>query len=374
VNASCPTCLATFRTRFDRCPTDGTALVVGRDPLIGTVLAGRYLIEAQLGQGGLGRVYRARHVRMSRRFAVKVLFGEVAADPSLRARFASEAEAAGRLSHPNVAAVVDVGESDAGLVYLAMELADGPALSSLHDRGPLPVDRALALLAQIADGLAHAHERGLVHRDLKPCNIVLDGDRLRIVDFGIALVRDGSAGPRLTACGMVVGTLEYMAPEQALGEPVDHRVDLYALGVIAYEMLAGTAPFSGGPFEIVQQHITMDAPALHLDPEIDALVASLLAKDPVARPPSARSVSEQIARLRARRPAALPPPAPRISAVTARFVKTRFVQRRRGRRLTAVVALALAAIVLLLGVVHGRATLATAHAARSPLQGERPAR
>jgi eukaryotic-like serine/threonine-protein kinase len=312
--SSCPQCLAVFRGGFRRCPRDGAILSSeDRDPLVGTVLAERYVIESVIGEGGIGRVYRARHVRMSRRYAIKVPFGELAYDSKVRTRFLHEAEATSRLAHPSVIGVVDVGETPAGLLYLAMDLAEGVALAEeLHHVGPLPRERVVRIARQIAEGLGHAHDRGLVHRDLKPENVILvadDGgaDRVRIVDFGIAILRDaeGNSG-RLTTEGMVLGTPHYMAPEQACNLEIDHRTDLFALGLILYEMLAGVLPFEGTPVEVARKNLgaeppRIDArvPGLAVDPLLEALAFWLLEKRPEARPQGAAEVVELLDRIEA---------------------------------------------------------------------------
>ena len=310
--SSCPACLAVFRGDFRRCPNDGALLVAGDDdPLVGTVLAERYQIEAVIGDGGLGRVYRARHVRMSRRFAIKVPFGEVGYDRKARARLANEAEAASRLDHPNVIGVVDVGETAAGLFYLAMDLADGPSLAELIDGARIAPGDVLTILAQLADGLTHAHERGLIHRDLKPDNIVVtragDGALLpRVIDFGLALVDDREPTTRLTTEGLVVGTPYYMAPEQATGEALDHRTDLFALGIILYELLAGCLPFDGGPTEVARQNVTAPLPSIlarsgrAVDPLLEGLVGWLTRKRGGDRPRETRDVLTFARRLVAR--------------------------------------------------------------------------
>ena len=303
--SSCPTCHARYHAGYACCPRDGAALLAGGiDPLIGTVLGGRYRIDGLIGEGGLGIVYRAHHVRMSRRFAIKVPFGDVAADPAMRARFAREAEAACRLSHPNVVAALDVGETAHGLLYMVMELAEGPTLDEVLEAGPLEPERALAIVGQIARGLAHAHERGLIHRDLKPANVILEpGDRARIVDFGIALVlADGST--RLTARGLVVGTPRYMAPEQALGEEVGAHTDTFSLGLIAYELIAGVLPHDGDGIEVALRYLTdplppvrARAPRAAVSPVIDALLARLLSRDPGVRPASAAAIADELDRV-----------------------------------------------------------------------------
>ena len=304
----CPSCQAVFRTGYRACPHDGTRLMATTtDPLIGAELAGRYVVEALLGDGGLGRVYRARHARMSRRYALKVLYGDVAYDPKVRMRFANEAEAASRLSHPNVVGVVDFGETEAGLLYLAMDLAEGSSLADvIVEHGRLPPYQAVRLFREITLGLAHAHERGLVHRDLKPENIIIErrGGQPRIVDFGLALLQEQQQGGRVTTGGMVIGTPHYMAPEQATGETIDQRTDLFSLGLVLYEMLAGVLPFEGPALEVARMNLTVPpptfaarVPGLVIDPAVEALVMKLLAKRPKDRPESAQAVLTMIDRL-----------------------------------------------------------------------------
>ena len=300
---SCATCRAVFREGFDHCPGDGQPLaIVDGDPLIGMVVGERYRIEALIGEGGVGRVYAARHVRMSRRFAIKVPFGDLAHDPKMKRRFLREADAAGKLAHPNVGAVLDVGETERGLVYMALDLVEGISLSTLlHREGRLPTARAISLFRQIVEGLAHAHDRGLIHRDLKPDNIVVErgvrGEVARIIDFGIAIPTDLDERGRLTTEGIVVGTPYYMAPEQATGAALDARTDLFALGLILYEMLAGVPPFGGPAFDVLRKHISERpppigerAPGTVVDVALEALVFRLLEKDPAQRPASAREV------------------------------------------------------------------------------------
>jgi serine/threonine protein kinase len=242
-------------------------------------------------------VYRAQHTRMSRRFAIKVPFGELGYDRKQRARLSNEAEAASRLSHPNVIGIIDVGETSEGLFYMAMDLAEGRHLGDLVSDGPIPPERALAILVQLAEGLAHAHERDLVHRDLKPENVTLTtggpdgGEQVRIVDFGLAIVdSDEPRRDRLTTDGVVLGTPHYMAPEQATDEPLDFRTDLFALGLILFEMLAGIHPFDGAPMEVARQNLSRSLPTIfersgvRVDPLLEALVTWLTQKVPGDRP------------------------------------------------------------------------------------------
>ena len=300
----CPQCLSVFRAGFARCPLDGAALQgLTGDPLIGHTLAERYIIEELLGEGGMGRVYRARHNRMSRRFAIKVLFGDMAADAKARTRFSREAEAVSRLNHPNVLSVVDFGETDEGLLYLVMDYIEGRELHQLlAQEAPLSPQRVLSLLRQLSRGLAHAHERNLVHRDFKTENVVVtksgDEELARIVDFGIAAVGEMmEPAQRLTTEGMVLGTPAYMSPEQSTGEEVDERSDLFSLGVMLYEMLCGRLPFDGTAVAIAKAHLASEVPpvvvrvpGLRVDPRLEAVSMRLMAKDPEERFQSARAL------------------------------------------------------------------------------------
>jgi tRNA A-37 threonylcarbamoyl transferase component Bud32 len=312
---ACPSCHALYRAGMVHCPRDGARLAEAvEDPLVGQVLAGRYLIEDTIGEGGMGRVYRARHTRLDRSFAIKVLHPELSMRESTVLRFHREATAISRLSHPNVVGVVDFGELDDGLLYLVMEYVNGRSMRDiLRSEGPLPTDRVLALLGQLCDGLAHAHRHGLVHRDFKPDNVVIehhsDGERARIIDFGIAA---DVAGQRITTDGLVLGTPSYMAPEQALGQFVDHRADLYALGVVLYEMVAGVQPFAGTPGLVAQMHALQPAPPmatrvpeLVVDPLLEALALRLMAKRPEDRIETAREVRRLVQLATTRRGLAL---------------------------------------------------------------------
>ena len=206
---------------------------------------GRYRIDGRLGEGAMADVYRAFDPGIGRTVAVKVLKPELARDPALGARFLREARAAGALNHPHIATVYDVGEAD-GATYIAMELVDGRPLDAVLGEGRMPYERVLALGAQLADALAYAHRAGVVHRDVKPSNILLsaDGRSAKLLDFGVARVGE-SEGLAKTQAGQLVGTPRYMSPEQALGRPVDHRADLFSLGAVLYEMVTGKVAFPG---------------------------------------------------------------------------------------------------------------------------------
>ena len=261
------------------------------DPFVGQVFAGRYMIEGFAGQGAMGRVYQARHTRMSKKFAVKIMFGDLTSDATMRARFQAEAEAASRLDHPHVVSVVDFGDTVGGIVYMVMDFVEGQSLSKiLETEGALDEVRVRSLMRQIGLGLQHAHDRGLVHRDLKTDNVVVvnieGAETARIIDFGIAMFSDAAPGPaKLTAVGVVIGTPAYMSPEQACGEKIDHRSDLFSLGIVSYELLAGKKPFDGHPFEIARQNIAAIPPPISdrtpgvvVSAELEAIVFKLMRK------------------------------------------------------------------------------------------------
>ena len=243
------------------CPMDGAtlrAVEAGAD-LVGQVIADRYAVQAKLGEGGMGQVYLAEHVRMGRRSALKVMHPGMMHDADAIARFNREASNASRISHPNVAAIYDFGETSDGLIYLAMEFVEGEPLTAVVERqGALPAPRAAAIAAQVAQALAAAHDMGIVHRDLKPDNIMIargrDGaDVVKVVDFGIAKASDAST-QRVTRTGFIVGTPEYMSPEQLSGDRLDGRSDIYALGLVTFHLLTGTLPF---PSATMQESMIM---------------------------------------------------------------------------------------------------------------------
>jgi serine/threonine-protein kinase len=252
-------------------------------------MLGRYRIDGRLGEGAMADVYRAFDPGIGRTVAVKVLKPELARDPALGERFLREARAAGALNHPHIATIYDVGQSD-GASYIAMELVDGRPLDTVLDEGRLPYERVLALGAQLADALAYAHRAGVVHRDVKPSNILLsaDGRTAKLLDFGVARVGE-SDGLARTQAGQLVGTPRYMSPEQALGRPVDHRADLFSLGAVLYEMVTGKVAFPGqgiatlalqiaeGQVEPIAQSVRDCPPGLRF------IIDKLLAKKPDAR-------------------------------------------------------------------------------------------
>jgi hypothetical protein len=252
------------------------------------VLGGRYRLEERVAAGGMGTVFAATDDRLDRRVAVKVLRDELAHDARFVERFRREARAAAALSHPNVAAVFDFGD-DSGTPYIVMELVPGRDLARLvREDGPLPPERARALGAQLCAALAHAHAAGLVHRDVKPANVIVDDtDRAKVTDFGIARAAGDSS---LTQTGSVLGSAHYMAPEQASGAPATPAADVYSAGVVLYEMLTGSVPFTGeSPVAVAMRHVSDDVPAPsalnpRVPPDLDELVERATARDPLARP------------------------------------------------------------------------------------------
>jgi len=248
----CPVCSSEFPDDQKFCPNDGSVLraAAPTSDLVGQVVAERYHVVKKLGEGGMGQVYLAEHVKMGRRSAIKVMNPSMTHDPDAVARFNREAANASRITHPNVCAVYDFGETPDGLIYLAMEFIEGEPLTDLIEReGALKVPRAVKIFQQTADALQAAHDLGIVHRDLKPDNIMLargrDGaDIVKVVDFGIAKAVGGDeAGQKVTKTGLVVGTPEFMSPEQLSGDKLDGRSDLYSLALVLYRMLTGRLPF-----------------------------------------------------------------------------------------------------------------------------------
>ena len=280
-------------------PQETAAPTRGRDPLLGTVLAGTRL-EAILGEGAASRVYRGSHEASGRPLAVKVLSAAAATNPALVERFRREAEALARMRHPHVVQVVDSGTTPLGRPFLLMELLEGRTLLSVIEaEAPLLPGRIGEIGAQLAAGLAEAHRHGLVHRDLKPSNVILiggaEGERAKILDFGIARLVDGRPRLEITAREALLGTPRYMAPEQVMSPTeVGPAADLYALGVILYELLAGRVPFEGGVMEVLEQQLTAAPPPLPTDSGLEPLVLQLLARDPRQRPSSAEAVRDAI--------------------------------------------------------------------------------
>src|SRR5215475_3171524 len=263
--------------------------------MIGTVLSGRYKLEAKLGSGGMSTVYLARDATLDRQVAVKVMHREMSEQEEQLERFRQEARAVAKLSHPNVVAVIDAGE-DQGYPYIVFEYVEGETLKQRINRiGALDPQEALAYAIEIARGLTVAHGRNMVHRDIKPQNVLIDSEgRAKLTDFGISrqLEQDG-----MTATGRVLGTTDYVAPEQAMGHPVDIRSDIYSLGVVLYEMLIGQVPFhADSQVGVAMKHVNEELPDVQRRrPEVSAAVALVVERSTMKRPEQRyESVGEMI--------------------------------------------------------------------------------
>lgn len=305
----CSRCQRTYGADQPFCPLDGVALrpIPEEFPTPGAVVNGRYLVRNRLADGGMGTVFRATDLRGRREVALKILKPALAAKEAAVGRFFIEAQAAGRLRHPNVVEMFDFGVSREGWLYLSMEFLPGETLADRIGReGRLSVGDAVLVCLGIAEALAHAHAHGVVHRDMKPENVVLvdwdcEGAFVKVLDFGIAAIADSPVRGALHR-GEVLGTPAYMSPEQVRGDVVDPRSDLYSLGVLLHEALAGSPPFPGlSAAEVMRQHLAEappSLPALAVPPAarqgLEALVADLLRKEPGDRPPSSIAVRERL--------------------------------------------------------------------------------
>jgi eukaryotic-like serine/threonine-protein kinase len=295
---------------------------------------GRYRIDELLGSGGMALVYRGHDVRLERAVAIKLLADNLAEDESFRRRFVREARTVARLAHPNVVRIYDVGEAR-GRPYFVMELVDGETLAvQLRRRQRLPVQEAIRIASGLCAGLDHAHQAGLVHRDMKPHNVLLTTDGgVKIVDFGIARLVDETA---ITQSGSVLGTAAYLAPEQALGGDVTPAADVYALGVVLFEMVAGRVPFDAAQaLDVRRRHASpsLQAAAADVPRALEELVRDCLQPDPSQRPAVA-DVSERLQRIAAELPTDAGSPAltaetARIGAAADKRVQTRIAPRRR---------------------------------------------
>src|SRR5256885_4026405 len=258
--------------------------------MVGEVIAGRYELEELVGSGGMSSVFKARDKLLERRVALKVLHPHFTDDDQYVERFRREARAVASLSHPNIVTILDRGE-DEGRQFIVFELVEGRTLAEiLEEEGRLPVRRALEIAIQVARGLGFAHEQGLIHRDVKPQNVILNGDgRAKVTDFGIARSLDVQG---VTQSGAVLGTSNYIAPEQASGRPVDRTTDVESLGVVLFELLTGEVPFPGESFvAVAMQHVSEPPPSvLEVRPDVPVRVARAvdraLEKDPAERWPT----------------------------------------------------------------------------------------
>jgi len=305
----CPTCGTEYPLSERFCPRDGTALrsSSASGDLVGSVVADRYHILKKLGEGGMGQVYLAEHVKMGRKSALKVMNPGMNQDADAIARFNREASNASRLNHPNICAIYDFGETPDGLIYLAMEFIEGQSLTSLVEKsGALPPARAAAIIHQSSDALQIAHDAGIVHRDLKPDNIMIaknrDGsDLAKVVDFGIAKAHSSDA-QKVTKTGLVVGTPEYMSPEQLAGDKLDGRSDIYSLALVAFNTLTGKLPFPAESAQeamiarLVEQPKTLAEmkPDIAWPPEVQAVMDKALARDVNERYQSAAQFGREL--------------------------------------------------------------------------------
>jgi eukaryotic-like serine/threonine-protein kinase len=308
----CPVCGTSYTDANIFCPADGSTLHAAESAsdLIGTVIADRYLVTDLLGAGGMGTVYLAQHVRLPQRAAIKVLRPEMVRDAGAVARFNREAANASRIEHERIARVFDFGETSDGTVYLAMEFVPGRTLKQIVAAGgALPPGRTALITKQVADALDAAHRLGIVHRDLKPDNVMVIedeavGDRCKVVDFGIAKAMGGGAGePGLTKTGFIVGTPEFMSPEQLFGSNIDHRSDVYALALVAYQCLTGALPFDTSTPErtmtarLTESPQTLAAvrPEIAWPPTMQAVFDQGLARDREGRHDSAGAFARALA-------------------------------------------------------------------------------
>ncbi len=309
----CPACRQRFSRDAAFCPFDGTKLDAATydplgDPMVGTTIDGRYVVVSLLGEGGMGHVYEVRHATLDKRFAMKVLRRELARDQELSGRFIDEAKATARVRHGNVVQIIDFGHMPDGIPYFVMELLVGQTLGQvIKSGGAIPARRAVRIIEQVASALEAAHEAGVVHRDLQPENVFLVGgmsggrasDDVRVVDFGAAKIIGSS---RVTKQGIVFGTPHYMSPEQASGQPVDHRADIYALGIIMYEMFTGRVPFEADTYMgVLTQHMFVQprppsqvSPAARELGALEEITMACLAKRPEERYASMKELLEAI--------------------------------------------------------------------------------
>jgi serine/threonine-protein kinase len=296
--------------------------------VVGEIVAGRYELEELVGAGGMSSVFKARDTLLERRVALKVLHPHFTEDDQYVERFRREARAVASLSHPNIVTILDRGE-DEGRQFLVFELVEGRTLKEvLDEEGRLPVARALEIAIQVARGLGFAHEHGLVHRDVKPQNVILNGDgRAKVTDFGIARSLEVEG---VTQSGAVLGTSNYIAPEQASGQPVDRTTDVYSLGVVLFELLTGEVPFPGESFvAVAMQHVSEPPPSvLEVRPDVPVRVARAvdrsLEKDPVERFPTMDAFAAELQACVAELGAA-----PDLDATLIRSVPVVRVRRRR---------------------------------------------
>ena len=262
---------------------------MNQDPFVGKVIDGRYEIQARIGEGGMGVVYKARQTSIDRVIAIKMLNAQMAADPTWVQRFYNEAKACSRLQHPNTIRMFDFGQTTDGRLFMTMEFLDGMSLREALSKGPLAPQRVIKVLIQCCASLAEAHSIGIIHRDIKPDNVFLlnmagSPDFVKLLDFSVAKLLEGDR--MKTQAGVVFGTPQYMSPEQGRGLPLDARSDLYALGILAFEMLTGAVPFHDeNPMSVIQMHLHAPVPALpqSIPYSVQQVVRRALEKEPARR-------------------------------------------------------------------------------------------
>lgn len=389
----CPTCSEPFADALRFCPTDGAALsacgqpLIGNplinDPLIGELLHGQFRLLELVGAGGCGDVYRAHQIGVERVVAVKVLHPEAARSAEFCGRFLQEARAAAHLNHPNIITVFNVGHTQAGLPFMAMEWIEGDSLGKgagaieCRDHAQL-----VGLAKQIVSALVVAHGAGVIHRDLKPDNILVARHHgqsiVKMLDFGIAkVVGNGpiAVDPHLTRQGVVYGTPQYLSPEQAAGHVVDERSDLYSLGIILYELLSGGLPFRSQGVALLVDHLHTEAPDIReqvpgISEALAAIVMSLLAKDPTDRPASAAILLSQLQALESAGPNDEAAGAAPLDVASSQRWPTAAYQARAPGRTRSALALALFCVLFMVGsgrqVVAGK-TVSTAAASTATL-------
>jgi hypothetical protein len=306
----CPKCDKRYPVEFAICPEDGERLILMKDPelSVGEVVDERYRILSLLDKGGMGAVYRAYQLLMDREVAFKVVNPQAVADPRTVKRFFVEAKAASKLTHPNTITVFDFGQTQAGMLFMAMELVKGHSLNAIiQAKGTLPVARSVHIVSQVCDSISEAHSMGVIHRDLKPDNILIEKkqwepDFVKVLDFGIAKLIGGSEGGSVTKTGIICGTPKYMSPEAISGLTVGPPADLYALAIVLYEMLSGAPPFMADTqMKLFMRHIRekprslfASGSKLDIPRTLDRFILRALSKEPKKRPQSAQQFKQEL--------------------------------------------------------------------------------